>query len=355
MLLLSSLVVILPALAYEAPPTVRLNLATVTGIDSGNTSRFLGIPFGRAPRFRLPLPILPYIASFNATTYGLPCPQQQLSSNPIFPTGSPPANVSEDCLSLDVTLPSGTSASSKLPVAVWIYGGGFEVGNSAQYDALTQRVVERSIALGKPFVLVSVNYRVSAYGFLASKEVQKEGLGNFGLYDQRLGLRWVQKYISAFGGDPSKVTTWGQSAGAVSVALHMVAFGGNSEHLFRGAFIQSGGPTSKYYDALVSDTGCSSARNSLQCLRDLPLATLKAGVDKSPDFFSYAGYPPIWTPRVDGVFLQDNPQKLIKAGKVAKVPFVAGNMDDEGTLFSIAQSNLTTEEDFRTYVRQLYF
>lgn len=143
----------------------------------------------------------------------------------------------------------------------------------------------------------------------------------------------------------------------------MVAFGGNSERLFRGAFIQSGGPVSvgtqahgqKYYDALVRDTGCSSARDSLKCLRDLPLSTLKVAVNKSPDSFSYDGFPAVWSPRIDGDFLQGNPQRLIRAGKVAKVPFVTGNMDDEGTLFSFTQSNLTTEDDFRTYIRQLFF
>ncbi|KIM38333.1 hypothetical protein M413DRAFT_30177 [Hebeloma cylindrosporum] len=355
LLLLYSLAFILPCLAYGAPPTVYLDLATVTGIESGNITKFLGIPFGEAPRFHLPLPVPPYVASIDATAYGPSCPQQLLSPNPLFPPGTSPTYESEDCLSVNVLRPNGVNVSSKLPVAVWIYGGGFEVGSSEQYDALNTRMVERSIALGKPLVLVSVNYRISAYGFLAGKEIEKEGLGNIGLYDQRLGLWWIHKYISAFGGDPSKVTIWGESAGGISVALHMLAFGGDSERLFRGAFMQSGGPMSKYYDELVRDAGCSSSHNSLQCLRKVPFATLKNAVDKSPDFFSYDGIPLAWTPRIDGVFLQDHPQKLIKAKKVADVPFVTGNMDDEGTLFAFTQSNLTTEEGFRTYIRQLYF
>ncbi|KIM38329.1 hypothetical protein M413DRAFT_420453, partial [Hebeloma cylindrosporum] len=336
------------------PPTVYLDLATITGIESGNTTKFLGIPFGEAPRFRLPFPVPPYIASIDATTYGPSCPQQALSRGPTFPLGKPPADESEDCLSVNVLRPKGSESSGLSYINNFYSPGGFEVGSSELYDELNTRVVERSILL-KPLVLVSFNYSLRIFGWQGSS-------ASIGLYDQRLGLWWIHKYISAFGGDPSKVTIWGESAGAISVALHMVAFGGDSERLFRGAFMQSGGPLSlgnqshgqasnfrnKYYDALVSDTGCSSAHDSLQCLRDLPFAALKAGVDKSPDLFSYAGYPPIWTPRVDDVFLQDNPQTLIKAGKA--IPSSA--------LILILTSDLSIpqqEEDFRTYIRQLYF
>ncbi|KAF5319660.1 hypothetical protein D9619_008647 [Psilocybe cf. subviscida] len=243
------------------------------------------------------------------------------------------------------------------------HSGGFEAGSTLQYDALSTRIVSRSIALGTPVIHVAMNYRVSAFGFLASKEVQAEGLGNFGLNDQRVALRWVNKYIKSFGGDPKKVTIWGQSAGAISASLQMLAFGGKNEGLFRGAFMQSGAPVpvgnmaggQKYYDKLVADAGCANAAcGTLECLRTVPLATLQAAINKSPNYLSYEGLSLAWGPRVDGTFLTELPYNAVKKGKVANVPFVTGNVDDEGTLFSSAQGNVSTDADFKSYIKTVW-
>jgi carboxylesterase type B len=207
-----------------------------------------------------------------------------------------------------------------------------------------------------------MNYRVSAWGFLASKEVKAAGVGNLGLQDQRQALRWVQKYISAFGGDPTKVTIWGESAGAISISLHMLTNDGNTEGLFRGAFMQSGSPIpvgditngQKYYDKLVKDTGCSGSSDTLQCLRGVPESTLKAAVGKSPGIFAYQSLVLAWLPRVDGVFLKDNPQKLIQQGSVANVPFVTGDCDDEGTLFSLSTLNISDTPSLKTYLQEYW-
>jgi len=222
--------------------------------------------------------------------------------------------------------------------------------------------VRRSIALGKPIVYVSLNYRLNAFGFLAGKEVKEAGVGNIGLQDQRQAFRWIQKYISAFGGDHTEVTIWGESAGAISVALQMVANDGDAEGLFRAAFMESGSPIpvgdithgQKFYDALVSQTGCLGASDTLECLRQVPFSTLKVAVDASPGIFSPQSLALAWLPRADGTFLSNDPQTLVQQGSVANIPFVTGDCDDEGTLFALSSLNVTTEAELRDYLTTFF-
>lgn len=364
--------VVLASPRRRAAPTVTLDSAVVTGVASGSVDEFLGIPFAQPPtgslRFNLPQPIAPYNASFSATEFGLACPQQAIDlpdlsgfaaetvdfiTNSIFGFLFPS---SEDCLSINVIKPSTATSTSKLPVLVWIFGGAFEFGGTSMYDGSS--IVERSIELNEPVIYVSMNYRVAGLGFLASQEVQAAGVGNLGLQDQREALRWVQKYISNFGGDPTKVTIWGESAGAISVALQMVTNGGDTEGLFRGAFMQSGSPIpvgsitdgQKYYDEIVSFTGCSDSDDTLECLRGVELATLVDAINQTPGVFAYQSLNLAWLPRVDGVFLTQDPQLLVQQGQVAAIPIVSGDCDDEGTLFSISNDNVTTDAELMTYI-----
>ncbi|ETW82195.1 Esterase/Lipase [Heterobasidion irregulare TC 32-1] len=366
--------------ARATGPTVQLDNATFVGATVGSVSRFLGIPFAQPPtgdlRFRLPEPTEPYTGTQNVTAFGPACPQQKITlpvTNVLAQTSidfivnevwSAITPSSEDCLTLNVVKPASATSNSKLPVVVSrsnsLFAGGFEIGGTSTYDGGV--IVQKSITLGEPVIYVSMNYRVSGFGFLSSQEVKDAGIGNLGLQDQREALRWVQKYIGAFGGDPSKVTIWGESAGAISVALHMVTNGGNTEGLFRAAFMQSGSPIpvgdishgQKYYDAIVNETGCSGAADTLQCLRDLPYATLKDAVDNSPMIFTYQSLNLAWLPRVDGVFLQDRPFNLVQQGSVANIPFITGDCDDEATLFSLSNTNVTTDQDTKDYMSQVY-
>ncbi|KAF8318770.1 alpha/beta-hydrolase [Clavulina sp. PMI_390] len=223
-------------------------------------------------------------------------------------------------------------------------------------------IVDYSISMGQPVVFVSFNYRLAGLGFMASKEIKAAGVGNLGLQDQRQALRWIQQYIGAFGGDPTKVTIGGESAGAISAALQMVTNGGNAEGLFRGVWMQSGSPIpvgdithgQKYYDSVVSSVGCSSASDTLACLRTVSYATIKAAINKTPSIFAYQSLDLAWLPRVDGVFLTDAPFNLVANGVVANVPFVNGDCEDEGTLFSLANANVTTDAQFTAYINQYY-
>lgn len=377
---LTGLLLHLVAFSAAAPlagPTVTLDSATVSGTSWGKTSKFLGIPFAQPPvgdlRFRLPQSLPSYQSNFNATNYGLSCMQQALTLPIVKGAAAEFSNQllnsvfnkivpnSEDCLTLNVVKPASATPSSKLPVVVWIYGGGFQIGSTSLNDGAI--IVSRSIAMGSPVVYVSMNYRLSGFGFLPGKEVGEAGVANLGLHDQREALRWVQKYISQFGGDPAKVTIWGESAGAISISLHMLANGGDTQGLFRGAFMQSGAPIpigdithgQKYYDSLVTDTGCSGAADTLQCLRSVPYASLKAAINKSPGLFSYQSLNLAWLPRTDGVLLAEDPQKLVRQGKIANIPYVIGNCDDEGTLFSLSTLNVTSEDQVKTYLKDIFF
>ncbi|KAF9055791.1 carotenoid ester lipase precursor [Panaeolus papilionaceus] len=357
-------------------PAVVLDKATVVGKQDGLLSKFLGIPFSKPlERFRVSELNSPYTGRVDARNYGPICPQQKLTPpetgiqqvtdiiNEAPELHFSSAVESEDCLSINVISPPSSAAAArlgkKLPVLVWIHGGAAQIGDTQSYDQMGSRLVLRSLALGEPIIFVSMNYRLAAYGFLGGAEVANEQVANLGLRDQRLALSWVNKYIGAFGGDKDKVTLWGQSSGAITASLQMLANDGNNDGLFRAAILQSGspihvgnirGPAQFNYDSLVAQTGCSNTTNTLDCLRKLPFPKLKAVVDSFPNFFSYQSLVLAWQPTVDGVFLTDSPSHLVPEGKVAQIPVLSGVSEDEGTLFALSSLNVTTEAEFRGYI-----
>ncbi|OCH92834.1 carotenoid ester lipase precursor [Obba rivulosa] len=378
-------------------PTVVLDNATFIGSSDGAIDKFFGISFALPPtgnlRFRLPEPAGPYNGTHNATNFGLSCPQQSqdifqeadipnLATALGIPREEPAPGEGEDCespsyvmtclslmkdtlgLNLNVWAPSGAQSNANLSVFVVRIIRGFEDGSNSADDGGT--IVQRSIELGEPIIYVSMNYRHSAFGFLASKEVEDAGVGNLGLWDQRQALRWVQKYIGVFGGNATRVTIGGESAGAMSTALQMVTNGGNTEGLFRGAFMSSGAPIpvgnithgQKYYDALVDETGCAGEADTLECLRNVPYDELKAAVDKSPNQYSTQALNLAWLPRTDGKFLTAPPLHLVLNGSVANVPFINGNCDDEGTAFSLPSAlklDIQTDDQFVAWMTETYF
>ncbi|KAI0699617.1 carotenoid ester lipase precursor [Cerioporus squamosus] len=362
--------------AQQPAPTVQLGHATVIGIRNGSLESFLGIPYAKPPigdlRLNLPQRIESYHGTINATTYGHPCLQQALNVLAGFPPevlqGLKPlqdalslgANVteSEDCLNVNIVRPANISADAKLPVVLWIYGGGFVQGSNALSLYNGTAFVQRSIELSEPVIYVALNYRLHLFGFLGGREMKEEGLGNLGLHDQRAALQWVHQFISAFGGDPSKVTIWGQSAGAISVFLQLFANEGDTEGLFRAGIMSSGSavPTGDItegqdiYDYVVGHVGCSNAIDTLACLRTVSAdSLLNAANTVAP------GNVLPFLPRADDSFVTMPPMHLPSKGKIADVPLIAGNVKDEGTFFSFGNLNITTDKEVADYISTVWF
>ncbi len=293
---------------------------------------YLGIPFAETTagdnRWRAPVPVKPWKEVLKATKFGPSCPQ----SSPVKPQ-------SEDCLTINVWTPTGASQESKA-VMVFIYGGAFVYGSSA--DALYNGAYT---AARGDVVVVSFNYRLGALGFLAGlkdKATGEEINGNFGLLDQKLALKWVQDNINAFGADPDKVTLWGESAGAMSIGLHLVSSPG-SEGLYRAAIMESnplGIPYRTLKDSgdiskrFAGDLGCD--KTDLKCMRSkLPEVVLDAQSQKNliwPLVFHGIVDLLVWAPVIDGEVVTVQPITVIANGKL-KTPIIIGTNKNEGVLF----------------------
>ncbi|TXT13270.1 hypothetical protein VHUM_00637 [Vanrija humicola] len=258
--------------------------------------------------------------------------------------------VSEDCLYLNVVTPAGASASAgtKLPVLVWIYGGSFTEGTGATYTFPILPNWAQQIK--RPVVLVTFNYRLGIFGWGYGKEIAAHGAANLGLRDQNLALEWVQEHIHAFGGDPAKVTVFGESAGAISIANLMLD---TETDLFRGAIMQSGaqstlpvGPVEatwqKPYDDLLGLAGCAAEEAGFQCLKALDATKLQEAATKLKGQIQYMGSF-IFGPSIDGDLIPDRTTVLLAAGRYKHIPFITGNVQDEGTGF-IPQSSLLGSE-----------
>uniref|UniRef100_H3H9Q3 Carboxylic ester hydrolase n=1 Tax=Phytophthora ramorum TaxID=164328 RepID=H3H9Q3_PHYRM len=207
-----------------------------------------------------------------------------------------------------------------------------------------------------PFIGVSINYRLQAFGFLWGTAVKEAGVSNLGLKDQHLALHWVQENIAAFGGDTSKVTIWGESAGAMSVGYQLLAYDGRDDGLYSAAIMESGAPAKVpstylnktewdvYYNNITSAANCSSAADTLDCLRQVPIDTLSSIFNSS--VASSASYRPI----IDGDFLTDDGPTLLSDGKFVHVPILHGVNNDEGSAFGAAGATVNTTEEFVSFL-----
>ena len=310
---------------------------------------FLGIPYAQPPvgelRFSNP-------QTLNDSFDGVQKAEQYSPACVGYGPSQVGYEVSEDCLYLNVIRPAGHVRDHHhdregLPVAVWIHGGGFVQGSGVDLRYNLSFIVEHSMRMGQPMIGVTLNYRLSAWGFLQGREVQASGNSNFGIRDQRLALHWLKENIAAFGGDPEKVTIWGQSAGAGSVGLQITAYDGRDDGLFRGAILESGNPIfygdqnrTEYYDEaynnLTTAAGCGNSTDSLACLRTLDFETLNSVVNTS-------SLSSIWAPQIDGDIIARHSSIQLAEGAFVKVPIIEGANSDEGTSFSPTGINTTAD------------
>ncbi|KAI9736069.1 MAG: hypothetical protein M1818_006245 [Claussenomyces sp. TS43310] len=335
-------------------PTVALQNGSYYGVHSERYKQdfFLGIPFAQPPlgdlRLRQPASLnSSWTEIRNATEYSPACygygeDTQKGAKN----------YVSEDCLTLNIIRPAGYE-DKNLPIGVWIYGGGFYEGSSLDPRYNLSFIVEQSVAIGKPFIGVSINYRLQGWGWLYSKEIVQAGAANLGLKDQRLALHWLQENVEAFGGDPAKVTIWGESSGAISVGLHLLAYNGRDDKLFRGAIAESGAtagvglinPTAalaeEAYNNITQAAGCSGASDKLACLRLVPTEQLNNIFNSTTTEDDYSLY---WGPLVDGDIVARGGNEQLLDGSFVKVPYILGENSDDGTDFS--PFGLNTDADF---------
>ncbi|KAF9972073.1 hypothetical protein BGZ73_004876 [Actinomortierella ambigua] len=327
--------------------------------------RFLNVPFATMKkRWNPASPAEPWEGVRDATKTGF-SPPQPVASPPLFAMlagvenpGTYEERFSEkECLNLNIYMPdkSVLDSDEALPVMVWVYGGAFRVGGNGLpiYDCTN--LVAQSIERKKPVVVVVLNYRVNYFGFLASKELKEEidndpsltgeqkAVGNWGLQDQKLGFLWVRDHIAAFHGNKDDITAFGESAGSVSIAYHMMI---RSHHgLFHRAILQSGGlltlPThdienqrQKAFDALCDHVGIpkdAPGREKLDRLRAVPEKTIAEFVDTDLST--------VFSPTVDGVLIDSQVHNwFLDASRLdpgVKKVLIGANRD-EGTLFGFA-------------------
>ncbi|KAH8921606.1 alpha/beta-hydrolase [Atractiella rhizophila] len=325
---------------FAAPATTtRKPIATTwSGIYEGftntttNTDWFLGIPYAQTPpdRFKAskPLGLSTSLKVHDAKHWGPVCPQTQQGSS--YGTNYN-GTVSEDCLYLNVVRPANIGLKP-LPVLVWIYGGGFTDGAASQYDPTA--IVTRSMAIGEPVIYVAMNYRLNAFGFLQHSQVTQPQDYNLGLTDQLQALKWIKANILAFGGDPTQMTIWGESAGGGSVETH-VLYG--PPGLFRAGAIDSGyilrgfnAPSDTPFWTLANYTGCGTQASTTpqaayDCLRALPFAQLLA---QSQQVIQgrLAGYAPV----VAGNYVTESPRARVEGKRYNRVPLIQGTNKNEG-------------------------
>lgn len=313
------------------PLRVRTAAGWLQGTEGNGGLAWLGIPYAQPPvgelRWQSPRPASHWAGVRSANAFGAHCPQPDTT-----PLQYGFAGGQEDCLFLNVFAPRNLRPHELRPVLVWIHGGAFFLGRSNNY--LPDRFVERGV------VVVTLNYRLGALGLLAHPALNDaEGRsGNYALQDQQLALKWVQRNIAAFGGDPRQVTLAGQSAGGASVLAHIAS--PQARGLFRAAIVQSGAylprqPTGAQAQAIGTATaatlGCPNDAHAATCLRALPVATIIA---KQPTGAGYA-------PNVDGRLLTQTTHAAFAAGQFNKVPLLTGSTHDEYTAF-VGQTELAT-------------
>jgi len=319
---------------------VKTSAGQVRGRADGGACSWRGIPYAAPPkgelRWRAPEPPLPHAGVLPADTFGASCPQDELLTS-----GGESAAFSEDCLTLNIWRPQ---KAGRFPVMVWIHGGAFREG-AGTYEMYSGA----RLAAERDLVVVTLNYRIGALGFLALPELAREdphgSAGNYGILDQIRALQWVHDNIAEFQGDPANVTIFGQSAGGISVCILLAS--PLAAGRFQRAIPMSGTCDisatleKKYamgerFAELMQCTGSSRLdclrRKSAEALvpkgRNLVLQALSGGgIDLSPN--------------LDGYVLPDNPINSLRAGKFNRVPVMIGHTRDELRLYTLVMPGVS--------------
>jgi para-nitrobenzyl esterase len=345
-----SFAVALPAMAAPKKDRVKIAAGTVegTGAQPSGVRQFKGVPFAAPPvgdlRFAPPQPVKPWAGIKETASFGPRCMQLPLFGDMNFRSNG----MSEDCLYLNIWTPA-KSASAKLPVLVYFFGGGFQAG-----DASEPRYDGESMAT-HGVVAITANYRLGVFGFLAHPELTAasphHSSGNYTLLDQSAAIRWVHDNIAAFGGDPSKITIAGESAGSIAVSAQMAS--PLSKDLIAGAIGESGSilgalppvPLAKGEEQGLKFASTVSAPD-IAALRAMPADRLLEASGKPG-----AGR---FSPTVDGWFFPESPIALFAAGKQAHVPLLAGWNSEEQGARSVLNGAEATPENLEKAIERLY-
>jgi para-nitrobenzyl esterase len=334
-------------LRYVQQRTASGVLEGVVSAD-GKVRTFKGIPYATPPvgplRWKPPQPITPWKGVRKAVDYGPRCMQTDVFSDMVFRDEGP----SEDCLYLNLWMPE-VHSKARLPVMVWIYGGGFRAGSTSEPRQDGGNLSKKGV------LIVSMNYRLGIFGFFSHPELAKESghdaSGNYGLMDQVAALKWVKENIASFGGDPDNVTIFGESAGSSSVSALMAS------PLAKGLFARAIGESGALFSPDLKSRSETEKRDmafmksaagtdSLEALRNKSSAAIQEAASREGA--------PRFSPNIDGYFLPESPQAIFAAGKQSHVPLIAGWNLDEGDYESILGTDPPTRENFEAKVRKLY-
>ncbi|KIK65979.1 hypothetical protein GYMLUDRAFT_158288 [Collybiopsis luxurians FD-317 M1] len=326
-----------------ASPQVKLGHTTLVGrgVTPLEQDFFGGIPYAEPPlgELRLQPTVLKTsldVNEFDASNFGASCLQLLLPGLEL--------ELSEDCLTINIFRPSGTTASSSLPVMFWTYGGGFQQGSGTMYNG--SAIVAQSVARGTPVIYVNFNYRLGPLGFPQGQEAADRKALNLALHDQIAALTWVQTNIGAFGGDKDKVLVFGESAGAIMTAVQFLN-PGLSRFARAGIFESGSAATALTFNAqkrqvdwdnfVAGVPGCSNLTktdHTFACLKSVNSTAILAGLlvseTEAPEQFP-------WSPTIDGPggFIPELPSLLFQKGIFAKIPFISGTNLDEGSLLTL--------------------
>ena len=283
-----------------------------------------------ARRFAPPEPFIPAPDSVvNAAARGPACPQAHYAMPPFFDIEP---EISEDCLSLRIARPANMdiTSESKLPVVVWIHGGGVVKGSAYDQHFDPTNLLKLSAAKHKPVIYAAINYRLGIFGFARSPSLKDGKALNVGIRDQRLALEWIRDNIEAFGGDPNQITVYGLSSGGTFVSLHSMLYDGKQGVPFQQAWVMSGPPssalnmssdmTTHHTFAVAEKSGCGLLDDveMIECLRKVPLSNLT----DTATAYSIENNPPAglytFIPSVDDDLFTDRQSNLLRDGKFVK-------------------------------------